>query len=135
MDTPPLPLTLCAASGDPFYVQITDQIAELIRAGRLSPGDRLPSVRELARDLLVSVITTQAAYAELGRRGLIESRRGAGTFVAATAAPAAADWADALARTELGEAVQRALRLGIGADRVRELFEAAIVGAEGGQDD
>lgn len=135
MDTPPLPLSLHDASGDPFYVQITTQIAELIRAGRLLPGDRLPSVRELARDLLVSVITTQAAYAELGRRGLIETRRGAGTFIAATAAPAAADWAEQLARAQLDEVVQRALRLGLSAARVRALFEAALPPTEGGRDD
>jgi GntR family transcriptional regulator len=118
MDTELLGLKLSERSGEPFYGQIADQLAELIHAGRLSGGHKLPSVRELARVLLVSVITTQRAYAELASRGLIVSRRGAGTFVVDDAAAAAADWAFEEAEAGLRGAVQRALRLGVGVEQV-----------------
>ena len=62
---------LSDASGLPFYRQIVDQLAELIRSGRLSPGSRLPSVRDLAGQLMVSLITTRRAYADLEAAGLI----------------------------------------------------------------
>ncbi len=65
----------------PLYQQLRDGIRSAIDCGRLAPGQRLPSSRQLALDLNVSRITTTAAYSELEADGLIESRRGAGTYV------------------------------------------------------
>ena len=70
----------------PLGVQIDWAIRAAITAGRLRPGDRLPALRELAADLGVNHNTLRAAVAKLERGGLLESRHGAGTFVAAGAA-------------------------------------------------
>ena len=65
----------------PIYEQITSQIKSAIMSGELKSGDTLPSMRALAKDLLISVITTQKAYEDLQRDGFIESATGRGTFV------------------------------------------------------
>ncbi len=76
-----LPMSLSEATGVPFYRQVVDQVAELIRSGQLTAGSRLPSVRDLSRELLVSLITVRRAYADLEAAGLILRRQGQGTFV------------------------------------------------------
>lgn len=65
----------------PIYEQITSQIKHAIMNGELKSGDPLPSMRALAKDLHISVITTQKAYEDLQRDGFIESAAGRGTFV------------------------------------------------------
>ena len=69
-------------SGIPMYRQIMDQIRRAAAVGRLRPGDKLPSVRELSETLEISPITVVKAYNELEHLGAIETRRGRGTFVA-----------------------------------------------------
>lgn len=71
-------------SGQPIYDQITAQIKALILSGELAPGDALPSMRALAKDLRISVITTKRAYEELEREGFVETVPGKGSFVAQT---------------------------------------------------
>lgn len=71
-----------SASG-PIYEQIREGIARAILSGDLAPGDGLPSIRALARDLRVSVITTTRAYNELVADGLVDAVRGKGVFVRA----------------------------------------------------
>ncbi len=70
------------ASGKPIYDQIVSQIKEAILTGELSEGDLLPSIRSLANDLHISVITTKRAYAELEASGFIDTVQGKGSFVA-----------------------------------------------------
>ena len=70
------------ASGQPIYEQISRQIKGAIAGGKLSPGETLPSIRSLARDLRISVITTKRAYEELERDGFIYTVAGKGCFVA-----------------------------------------------------
>lgn len=70
-------------SGQPIYDQIVTQIKNLIMAGELKEGDALPSMRLLAKELRISVITTKRAYEELEREGFIISYTGKGSFVAA----------------------------------------------------
>ena len=69
-------------SGVPIYVQIADQVRRAIEAGSLRSGERLPTVRRLARELSVAPNTIVKAYSELQRVGLIEGRPGVGTVVA-----------------------------------------------------
>lgn len=78
-----LPLISPAAPGA-LYEQIIEGIQREISAGRLRPGDALPSFRQLATDLMVSVITVKRAYEELEREGILYRRQGLGTFVAET---------------------------------------------------
>lgn len=66
----------------PIYEQIYEQIKKLIISGKLKEGDLLPSIRGLAKDLRISVITTKRAYEELEREGFIYSVTGKGSFVA-----------------------------------------------------
>lgn len=77
-------LIISNASGQPIYDQITSQIKGLILSGELHAGDALPSMRALAKDLRISVITTKRAYEELERDGFLVSIPGKGSFVAQT---------------------------------------------------
>ena len=69
-------------NGKPIYEQITEQIKGLIISGELREGDPLPSMRILAKELRISVITTKRAYEELEREGFLYSLTGKGSFVA-----------------------------------------------------
>ena len=69
------------AADGALYQQIVDRLKREISEGRLKPGDPLPSFRQLAEDVLVSVITVKRAYEELEREGIIYRRQGLGTFV------------------------------------------------------
>ena len=71
------------SSNDPIYLQIVNQIKAMIMSGELSPGDALPSMRNLAMQMRVSLITTKRAYEELERDGFIETYTGKGSFVKA----------------------------------------------------
>ena len=75
-------LIISNASGNPIYEQICTQIKNAILSGELSPGDALPSIRALAKDLRISVITTTRAYDELERDGFIDRVPGKGCDVA-----------------------------------------------------
>ena len=70
------------SSGKPIYEQITSQIKNEIITGHLSAGDPLPSMRMLAKELRISVITTKRAYEDLEREGFISTVVGKGSFVA-----------------------------------------------------
>ena len=70
------------AADGALYQQIVDRVKREVSEGRLRPGVALPSFRQLAEDLLVSVITVKRAYEELEREGIIYRRQGLGTFVA-----------------------------------------------------
>ena len=75
-------IILSNSSGKPIYEQITSQIKNLIITGALQEGEALPSMRQLARELRISVITTKRAYEDLERDGFIETVVGKGSFVA-----------------------------------------------------
>ena len=75
-------IILSNSSGKPIYEQIADQVREQILSGALRPGDALPSIRLLARELRISVITTKRAYEDLERDGFILTQQGRGSFVA-----------------------------------------------------
>lgn len=75
-------INISNSSGQPIYEQIVQQIKSLIILGKLNEGDPLPSMRLLAKELRISVITTKRAYEELEREGFIVSLTGKGSFVA-----------------------------------------------------
>jgi GntR family transcriptional regulator len=72
----------------PIYAQLDRGLRAAIAAGRLNPGDQLPTVRQLAVDLRVNANTVARVYADLERAGILETRRGVGSFIRATAAEA-----------------------------------------------
>ena len=75
-------LYISNSSGEPIYEQLRRQLREKILAGELAEGQALPSIRLLAKELRISVITTKRAYEELARDGYIETVAGKGSFVA-----------------------------------------------------
>ena len=77
-----------ARDATPLYAQLERGLRAAIAAGRLRPGDQLPTVRQLAVDLRLNANTVARVYAALERNGVLETRRGVGSFVRATAAEA-----------------------------------------------
>jgi len=75
-------IALSTSNPDPMYKQVTDQIKNAIASGDLKPGDKLPSIRELAEGLQTSAITIKRAYLDLENEDYILTRAGMGSFVA-----------------------------------------------------
>ncbi len=113
-----------AADGT-LYQQIVDRLKREVSEGRLKPGTALPSFRQLAEDLLVSVITVKRAYEELEREGIIFRRQGLGTFVAEQGRDRSREVkltaARELLRQAFREAAEAGLRPGEILDLVREI--------------
>ena len=128
-----LSIQLSSASGVPYYRQIVDQVAQSIRSGQLPATSRLPSVRELAAQLLVSLITVRRSYADLEAAGLIVRRQGQGTFVADEIEVASREQARSESKAMLAEAIAGAGRLGLDGDELRRLI--ADVLAQQGEED
>jgi GntR family transcriptional regulator len=121
-----LPIRLSQASGVPFYRQVVDQLADLIRSGQLLSGATLPSVRDLSQQLLVSLITVRRSYADLEAAGLIVRRQGQGTFVAEGIETASRDHALAEARAQIADAVSRARQLGLRGAELRSHVDSLL---------
>jgi GntR family transcriptional regulator len=81
-------LTVDPRDSTPIYAQLERGVRAAIATGRLRPGDQLPTVRQMAVDLQVNANTVARVYAELERSGIIETKRGVGSFI--TASPAQA---------------------------------------------
>ncbi len=116
-------IVLSEASGVPFYRQIVDQVAQMIRSGLMPPGERLPSVRELAGTLLVSLITVRRAYADLEVAGLIIRRQGYGTFVAEKIERSSRKQALAEVRAAFLDAFSLAKRLGVDEEDLKKIMD------------
>jgi GntR family transcriptional regulator len=101
-----LVLTLDSADRTPIHAQVERGIRAAIASGRLPIGDQLPTVRQLAVDLRVNANTVAKVYAHLEREGVLETRRGVGTFVAARPV---AEQDQALRRSDLCRIVDRFL--------------------------
>jgi GntR family transcriptional regulator len=101
------------SSGQPIYEQIIDQIKALILDGTLKEGDMLPSMRTLAKELRISVITTKRAYEELEREGFTVSMTGKGSFVAQQNAEVLKEQLLKEMENSLSEAALKARRAGV----------------------
>ena len=77
-------VTIDARDPTPIYAQLDRALRAALATGRLNPGDQLPTVRQLAVDLRVNANTVARVYSDLERDGVLETRRGVGSFVAAT---------------------------------------------------
>lgn len=110
---------LSEVTGVPYWRQIRDWLADRIRAGEFAPGASLPSIRELALDSLVSVITVKKAYEELEAMNLVYSRQGRGTFVAEAAGDSARDMLHAEILAEMEEILKKARECGVDEARIR----------------
>ncbi len=108
---------------EPIYLQIENQIKSKIMNGELAAGEALPSMRNLAMQLRISVITTKRAYEELERDGFIESYTGRGCFVKAQNAKLLREESLRQTRELLSKAVDKAKMSGIGLDELKEILE------------
>jgi len=75
-------IVLSPSNPDPMYKQVTDQVKDAIAIGDLKPNEKLPSIREMAKALNISMITIKRAYLDLENEGFILTRAGLGSFVA-----------------------------------------------------
>ena len=110
------------ASPDPIYEQIVRQIRAQILGGDLSEGELLPSIRKLARDLQISVITTKRSYEELEREGFINTVGGKGTFVAAQNPEFLREKRMKAVEEKLAEAVDQARLLNVEPEQLAEML-------------
>ena len=110
------------AAPEPIFEQIVRRVKEAVAAGEASPGDRLPSVRELARELAINPNTVARAYEALERESIIVRRQGAGCFVTDRPSPLSGAERRKRLRELARHAVTEAFHLGFDADAV----EAAV---------
>ena len=110
------------SSPDPIYEQIGRQIKAQIISGDLAEGESLPSIRRLAQDLQISVITTKRAYDELEREGFINKVGGKGTFVAVQNQELLREKKMKIVEDKLSEAVSEAKMLGIGLAQLKDML-------------
>jgi GntR family transcriptional regulator len=115
-------------SAVPISRQIADQIATLCASGGLQSGERLPSVRELARELAVNQNTVLRVYERLCGEGLLEMRHGQGTFVASRASKHRLAAHRARLVDELRQIARQAVGLGLTSDELHELLAEAADG-------
>ena len=121
-------IILSNTSGKPIYEQITDQIKEQIMTGALAAGDALPSMRLLAKELRISVITTKRAYEELERDGFLENVPGKGCFVAPQNPELLREAQLRRVEEKLSQAVEEARKGGFPPDTLHELLDILYQG-------
>lgn len=112
----------------PIYEQIASQIKSAVIAGEVKPGDPLPSLRFLAKELRVSVISTKRAYEELEREGYITSVPGKGSFAAEINRELLQEEQYKRLEEHLNEAVDAARTAGISLEEMRGLLETLYEG-------
>lgn len=110
------------SSPDPIYEQVSKQIKAQIISDELSPGDALPSIRKLAQELQISVITSKRAYEELEKEGFINTVGGKGCFVALQNKELLKEKKMKTVEDLLNEAVKEAARLGITLEELKEML-------------
>ncbi len=110
-------------NGIPIYTQIIDEMTMRIASGAYAPGDKLPSVRELAMDAGVNPNTMQKAMAEMERRGLVFSERTSGRFVTQDENVLRKLHED-LARTYLSELTEKLQKIGMDRDEIRNVVDS-----------
>ena len=115
-------------SGVPTYLQLVQQVRQAIRLGVLQPGDQLPTVKEVVGKLAINPNTVLKAYRELDHEGLVEARRGQGTFVSALLTPTAPVEYAAL-QSALLRWIEQAKDAGLDEDDVAALLAATVQAA------
>ncbi len=118
------PLRVNPSDPRPLYVQIVDEVRRAVSCGLLPPGDSLPSVRELAGALRINPNTVLQAYRELEREGVVEVRRGQGTFVAPGVR--SSEVSREVARELAHRCLREAARAGLSPDAFMEALHEAL---------
>lgn len=113
-------------SASPIYEQIAQQIKGAILSGELAEGELLPSIRALANDLRISVITTKRAYADLEEAGFVTTVQGKGTFVAGGNLELLREEKLRTIEKQLERAVEDARAAGISVEELREMLDLLL---------
>ena len=116
-------IVISNASQDPIYEQIGKQIKAQILSNELAEGEPLPSIRKLAMELQISVITTKRAYDELEREGFIDTVEGKGTFVAVQNKELMREMKMKIVEEKLSQAVSEARILGIRLSEIQQMLQ------------
>ena len=111
------------SSKEPIYEQITEQIKSSILTGELQEGESLPSMRRLAKDLQISVITTKRAYEELEKAGFIYSIVGKGSFVAEQNLELVREKKLKVIEEQLNAVIANSREIGLSIDDLQQLLE------------
>jgi GntR family transcriptional regulator len=123
----PTIFTVDPRSGVPIYLQIVEQVKRSVALGVLASGEQLPTVKQLAADLVVNPNTVARAYRELERDEVIETMPGRGSFVAGNGTVAGAKRAVTdVADQALIQAVREARSMGLARNDLKDLFERAL---------
>jgi len=115
-------IVISNVSTEPIYQQIVTQLKEAIIRGELAAGAILPSIRTLAKELRISVITTKRAYEELERDGLVVTVPGKGSFVAAKNPELLREGRMRIVEEKLADAIEAAKVAGLSQEEVEEMF-------------
>ncbi len=115
-------ITIANSSPDPIYEQIARQVRAQIISGELGEGESLPSIRRLAQDLQISVITTKRAYEELEKEGFIDTVEGKGSFVAMQNKELLREKKMKIVEEKMAAAVDEARLLGITRPELEEML-------------
>lgn len=110
----------------PIYEQIIGQVKTAIVAGKVKPGDMLPSIRALAKDLQISVITTKRAYEELEKEGLIYSVSGKGFYVCEQNTDLLREKKLAMAERHMLDCIKECREAGMERDDIMEMVEVLL---------
>jgi GntR family transcriptional regulator len=115
------------------YEQIVAQVTFAVAAGSLQPGDFIPSVRDLANDLVINPNTVAKAFVKLEENGVVEARRGRGTVIAAEAVDFCLRERLRIVRERIRDALREAVFSGLPADEIKHVFDEELSRARGGQ--
>jgi GntR family transcriptional regulator len=113
------------SSAEPVYEQIIRQVRQAMARGEVRPGDRLPTVRDLAMQLVINPNTIAAAYREMERAGLVSTQRGRGTFVAEINSPLSTAERRRLLQKKVDALLTEAAHLGFSEEECAEMLRAA----------
>lgn len=111
------------SSDDPIYLQIVKQLKQKIFNGKLCEAEALPSIRSLAKELRISVITTKRAYNELEKEGLIVTVAGKGSYVAPINRAMLRENKMKIIEEKMGEAISMAKPIGLSLEELQELLK------------
>lgn len=116
-------IVISQANPDPMHKQVTDQVKDAIARGLLRAGEKLPSIREMSKELAISPITIKRSYHDLEQEGFIVTRAGLGSFVADVDFRALRDVMTGEIRRELARVAATASRYGIGPAELRKILK------------
>lgn len=123
----PMFFKLTPTTGQPLYLQLTQQIRHAVESGALKGGDQLPGIRTIAEELVVSPNTIVKAYSELEHEGLLDLRPGSGAFVRVKRRTKSLATQVQIAREEIRGLIERLKDDGLSGEEIRRAFEAELL--------